>query len=105
MLQKPTKNALARGTEPQVPGRSFKTESMNPTTTAELTRVRPGLFTRDEACRYLAVSRNTLLRFVAKCELPVVRLCRRLHFRRADLERFIETRRRAARNDKPYERP
>jgi len=78
---------------------------MNSTTMAELAGVRPALFTRNEACRYLAVSRNTLLRFVARREVPVVRLCRRLHFRRADLERFIETRRRSARNDKPYERP
>lgn len=60
------------------------------------------LHTREEACRLLAVSKNTLHRLVAKREIPVVRFSRRLHFRRTDLERFVDLKRKATRSDSSY---
>lgn len=62
------------------------------------------LLTQQEACRFLGVSRHTLFRWVAARKLPVHRLCRRVHFKRADLVRFADSRRLGARNDALYER-
>jgi len=62
------------------------------------------LFDRVEAARFLGVSRKTMLRFALERRLPVHRLCRKLLFKKADLERFAEAHVVPARRRRPYER-
>lgn len=62
------------------------------------------LLDRIEAARFLGVSRKTMLRFALERRLPVHRLCRKLLFRKADLERFAEAHVVPARHRRPYER-
>lgn len=62
------------------------------------------LYRQKEAASFLGVSRATLMRWVAQRALPVHRLCKVLHFRREDLIRFADSRRRAPRDDRPYAR-
>ena len=53
-------------------------------------RVDPYLLNRNEAARYLGVSRKTMLRFAAERRVPVHRMCRKLLFKKTDLERFAD---------------
>ena len=55
-----------------------------------LTTARAGVFALEEAAAYLALSTWTVRDLVWKGRLPVVRLTRRLHFDRRDLDRLID---------------
>ncbi|MCC7537516.1 MAG: helix-turn-helix domain-containing protein [Deltaproteobacteria bacterium] len=50
------------------------------------------LLNRTEAARFLGVSRKTVLRFASQRRIPVSRICKKLLFRKADLEKFADSR-------------
>ena len=52
-------------------------------------RMQPPLMTRQDVCRYLGISRRTLLRLMKKQELPAFRVGRGLRFRRQDVETWL----------------
>lgn len=62
------------------------------------------LLNRVEAARYLGVSRKTMLRFALARRLPVHRLCRKLLFKKSDLEHFADSQVVPARRASRYER-
>lgn len=62
------------------------------------------LLDRTEAARYLGVSRKTMLRFALARRVPVHRLCRKLLFKKADLERFADAQVVPAQRSRRYER-
>lgn len=51
----------------------------------------PYLLNRTEAARFLGVSRKTVLRFASARRIPVSRICKKLLFRKADLEKFADS--------------
>ena len=52
-------------------------------------RMSPPLMTGKDVCRYLGISRRTLLRLMKKQELPAFRVGRGLRFRRQDVEAWL----------------
>ena len=62
------------------------------------------LLNRTEAARYLGVSRKTMLRFAAGRRVPVHRICRKLLFKKSDLERFADEHAIPRRARRRYER-
>lgn len=54
------------------------------------TGVQPVLFTVEEAGVYLGRSDQSIQHLIAEHELPAVRVGRRVHLHRTDLDRFIE---------------
>lgn len=56
--------------------------------------IAPDLMTRDEAAAYLRVKRQTLSVWASskRYDLPYVKVGRAVRYRRADLDRFIESR-------------
>jgi excisionase family DNA binding protein len=61
------------------------------------------LLDRPTAARYLAISPKTMLRFANERRLPVYRMCRKLLFKKTDLERFAD-RHAVAPKSRRYER-
>jgi excisionase family DNA binding protein len=55
-----------------------------------MAEMRTDMLTKPEAWRYLRVSRATLDRLMAAGTLPVIKLGRRVFFRRAALEAFLQ---------------
>jgi len=52
--------------------------------------VQPVLFSVKEAGVYLGRSEQSIQHLIADCTLPVVRVGRRVHLHRADLDRWVE---------------
>lgn len=67
-------------------------------------RVESYLLSRTEAARYLGVSRKTMLRFATGRRVPVHRICRKLLFKKSDLERFADAHAIPQRSRRRYER-
>lgn len=99
----PNENPGTGPNKPSAPSQSMLTlqPCSGPTTGLESASY---LFDRVEAARFLGVSRKTMLRFALERRLPVHRLCRKLLFKKADLERFAEAHVVPARRRRPYER-
>ena len=83
-------NKTVTGTDgpsaPSQPMQSTKT-SVDP---AGGSRLESYLLNRTDAARYLGVSRKTMLRFASDRRVPVHRICRKLLFKKSDLERFAD---------------
>lgn len=62
------------------------------------------LLDRAAAARHLGVSPKTILRFVRERRIPVYRVCRKLLFKKSDLEGFADAHAVPAKSRHRYER-
>lgn len=106
MVNMPADCPMKSGTGTDRP--SAPSQSMQSTTSRARPSVGPRmdsyLLDRSEAARYLGVSRKTMLRFASERRVPVHRLCRKLLFKKSDLERFADEHAIPRRERRRYER-